>query len=274
MRDAAKATKKHTKKDIANALRQILGSRACKWPLLALTIVSGMAFAFDYRVDTAGGPESLKTRIGEAYARWREVTGSEVAARETDDAPNVIRYGEGPTFGPDILSLTVRRLPEATTEVLLNPTEPNDRALTHELGLLAGLAETPLTRSIMNPAIEQEATADLSPADEAALRALQTFAPEDVNQDGAVDFYDLADIGTAFGETGISLLEDIDDSGLVDRADLERLRAAYTFGAPAETAEGIPGALPESGGAGSGGSLSGGAGSGGIGSGGTLSGGG
>ena len=33
------------------------------------------------------------------------------------------------------------------------------------------------------------------PADEAALRALETFVPEDINQDGVVDFYDLADFG-------------------------------------------------------------------------------
>lgn len=254
------------------ALRNVLGSRACKWPLLALLIVSGMAFAFDYRIDTEGGPETLRARVAEALARWRDVEGGKVSARETDDADTLIRYGDGTTFGPDTFSLTVRRLPEATTEVLLNPTEPNDRALTHELGLIAGLSETPLERSIMNPAIAQEATADLTPADEAALRALETFEPEDVNQDGTVDFYDLSDIGVAFGETGISIPEDIDDSGAVDNGDLERLRAAYTFGAPAETAEGIPGGL-NSGGSMSGGAMSGGSMSGGSTSGGTVSGG-
>lgn len=251
---------------------RILGSRACKWPLLALLILGGMAFAFDYRIDTEGGPETLRARVADALARWRDVEGGNVTARETDEAATTIRYGDGTTFGPDTYSLTVRRLPKATTEVLMNPTEPNERALTHELGLLAGLSATPLERSVMNPAIGQEATADLTPADEAALRALETFEPEDVNQDGTVDFYDLSDIGVAFGETGISIPEDIDESGTVDNGDLERLRAAYTFGAPAETAEGIPGGLP-SGGSMSGGAMSGGAMSGGTVSGGALSGG-
>lgn len=252
--------------------RRALSSRPGKWTLLALLIVSGMAFAFDYRIDTEGGPETLRARVSEAVARWREVEGGNLTAREADDADNVIRYGDGTAFGPDTYSLTARRLPEATTEVLLNPTEPNDRALTHEIGLLSGLSATPLERGVMNPAIAEGATAALNPADEAALRALETFAPEDVNQDGTVDFYDLADLGVAFGETGIGVPEDIDDSGTVDTGDVERLRAAYTFGAPAETAEGIPGA-PMSGGAMSGGAMSGGALSGDAMSGGAVSGG-
>lgn len=251
--------------------KAFLASRRFKWPLLGLLVVSGLAFAVDYRIDTEGGPDTLRRRITDAYARWQGVDGSEVAAQETDDASNLIRYGDGPAFGPDTFSLTMQRSPEATTEVLLNPTEPNDRVLTHELGLLAGLSAAPLTRSVMNPAIAQEATAELTPADAAALRALQTFEPEDVNQDGVVDFYDLADLGAAFGETGVSIPEDIDDSGVVDRADFDLLRAVYTFGAPAETAQGIPGA--PSGGSGSGGTMSGGAMSGGSVSGGSVSGG-
>ncbi len=259
------------------AFHRILGSRAIKWSLLALLIVSGMAFAFDYSVDTANGPETLRKRVADAVARWRNVEGGTFPARESEDADNVIRYGDGTLFGPDTYSLTVRRLPETQTEVLLNPTEPNDRALTHELGLLAGLSAKPGERSVMNPAIGQDATAALTPADESSLRALETFEPEDVNQDGTVDFYDLADIGGAFGETGISIPEDVDDSGRVDNGDLERLRAAYTFGSPAETPEGIPGGEAAnsavSSGAVSGGAMSGGATSGGSGPEGTSSGG-
>lgn len=241
-------------------------SRAFKWPLLLVLVVSGLAFAFDYRFDASGGPEALGERIAAALERWRAVEGSEVTANESEIAPNIIRYGDGPSFGPDTFSLTVQRLPEAITEVLLDPNEPSDRALTHELGLIAGLNVAPLTGDVMDPAIPQEATAELTPGDVAALRALQTFAPEDVNQDGAVDFYDLAELGAAFGETGVSLPQDIDQNGIVSRADFERLRAAYTFGAPAETDQGLPGSP-------SGDALSGGAGSGGVMSGGAVSGG-
>jgi hypothetical protein len=246
-------------------------NRLLKWSLLTTLVLGGLASAFDYRVAPGGGPEGLRERVARANARWQGVEGSEYEASETEGAPNVIRYGDGTRFGPDTLSLTVQRTPDPTTDVLLNPTEPSDRALTHELGLLAGLSPAPGARSVMNPAISQEASAELTPADEAALRALAAFAPEDINQDGVVDFYDLSDFGVAFGETGVSLPADIDENGVVNRADLDLLRAAYTFGAPAETP---PEAGGESGGALSGGTLSGGAVSGSGLSGGAVSGGG
>ncbi len=248
--------------------------RLVKWPLLGTLVLGGLAFAFDYRIDPEGGPKGLRERVDRAYTAWTSVDGTEVGARETDDAPNLIRYGDGNQFGPDTLSLTVQRTPNPKTEVLLNPTEPNDRSLTHELGLLAGLSPDPGARGVMNPAVSQEADAALSPSDEAALRALAAFAAEDVNQDGVVDFYDLADFGTAFGETGVSIPADIDDNGVVNRADLELLRAAYTFGAPAEAPPQriADAAVPGVGGA-SGGTISGGIQSGGSMSGGSLSGG-
>ena len=252
--------------------------RPLKWTLLSALVLGGLAFAFDYRIDAEGGPDNLRERVARAYAKWTSVDGTEVGARETDDAPNVISYGDGTLFGPDTLSLTVQRTPDPRTEVLLNPTEPSDQALTHELGLLAGLSPAPRTRGVMNPAVPQEADANLSPTDEAALRALAAFVAEDVNQDGVVDFYDLADLGAAFGETGVSLPEDVDNDGVVNRADLDLLRAAYTFGAPAEAPPqrvantAVP-SVGTSGGAQSGGAQSGGAQSGGVASGGAQSGG-
>lgn len=250
--------------------------RLIKWPLLGALVLGGLAFAIDYQVDGAGGPEGLSERVERAVRTWRAVEGGGFDLQEADDAPNRILYGDGPAFGPDTLSLTVVRGPDPATDVLLNPTEPSERALLHELGLLAGLSTLPGERAVMNPAVPQEADAELTPADEAALRALETFVPEDINQDGVVDFYDLADFGDAFGETGVSLPADINDSGTVDRADLELLTAAYTFGAPAENPP--EGALASggvaSGGAASGGAVSGGAASGGATSGGAASGGG
>lgn len=245
--------------------------RVLKWPLLTVLILGGLAFALDYRIDSTGGPEGLRRRVEEAVRQWTAVEGGGFDVNEVENAPNRIAYGDGPSFGPDTFSLTVQRSPDLATDVLLNPTEPDERALLHELGLLAGLSPAPGERAVMNPAVPQEADAELTPADEAALRALETFAAEDVNQDGVVDFYDLSSFGDAFGETGVGLPADINESGTVDRADLELLRAAYTFGAPAENPP--EGALA-SGGAASGGVASGGAASGGAGSGGTASGGG
>ena len=253
----------------ANRLRWL------KWPLLELLTLGSLAFALDYRVDSAGGPDTLRDRIAKAAAAWSDVPGGVVNLKETLDAPNVISYGDGTKFGPDTFSLTVQKGPEPATDVLLNPSEPNQRALTHELGLLAGLSPAPKASGVMNPAIPQESNSSLTPADEEALRALAAFAPEDINQDGVVDFYDLADFGAAFGETGVSLPADIDENGVVNRADLSLLEAAYTFGAPAETApdEALAAASPESGGAASGGAASGGTVSGGAASGGAVSGG-
>jgi len=256
-----------------------VSGRRIKWPILSVLVLGGLASAFDYRIDPEGGPEGLRERVSRAYTEWTGVEGTEVGARETDDAPNIIRYGDGNRFGPDTLSLTVQRSPDPKTEVLLNPTEPNDRSLTHELGLLAGLSPDPRARGVMNPAVAQEADADLSPTDEAALRALAAFVTEDVNKDGVVDFYDLADLGAAFGETGVSLAEDIDNDGVVNRTDLDLLRAAYTFGSPAEAPPrriadtAVPGVGGVSSGGQSGGGQSGGAQSGGAQSGGAASGG-
>lgn len=252
-----------------------VGGRFIKWPLLTMLVLGGLAFALDYRIDSAGGPGSLQRRVDEAVRQWTAVEGGGFDVNEAEDAPNRIAYGDGTAFGPDTLSLTVQRSPDPATDVLLNPTEPDERALLHELGLLAGLSPAPGERAVMNPAIPQEADAELTPADESALRALETFVPEDINQDGVVDFYDLSDFGDTFGETGVSLPADIDESGTVDRADLDLLRAAYTFGAPAENPpeDALASGGTASGGAASGGAVSGGAASGGAVSGGTASGG-
>jgi len=227
-------------------------------PLLFLAALGSLAFAVDYRLAAEGGPGDLAERVAEAFATWAEVEGAEVDAQVTEDADNLIRYGDGAAFGPDTLSLTVQRTPQNTTEVLLNPTEVSERALLHETGLLLGLPPAPGTRSVMNPAIPEGAEAALTPADESAIREENAFAAEDINQDGTVDFYDLAELGAAFGQTGVNLPADITGDGTVNRADLERLRAVYVFGAPSEAApSGITGAV--TGGGMTGGALTGGA---------------
>ena len=250
-------------------------NRLGKWTLLGVLILGGLAFALDYRIDPAGGPDTLSARVASAVDIWMSVTDGVFEPRERADAANRIAYGDGTRFGPDTFSLTVQNGPDPATDVLLNPTEPSDQALLHELGLFAGLRPSLDEAGVMNPAIPPEANAELSPSDEDALRTLATFVPEDVNQDGVVDFYDLADFGRAFGETGVSLPADIDENGVVNRADLGLLEAAYTFSAPSETTpEGaLANASPGSGAVGSGGTDSGGVDSGGAVSGGAASGG-
>lgn len=202
--------------------------------VLVMTLIAGVAVAVDYRLNADGGADTLGERVEAAFTRWSEVEGGEVTFNQTPEADTLIRYGDGTLFGPDTLSLTVQRTPDPETSVLINPTAADERALLHEVGLLLGLSPAPSTRSVMNPAIPAGAAAEPSPADEVALRALVAFAAEDINQDGSVDFYDLADLGASFGETGVNLPADITGDGVVDNADLERLRAAYVFGAPSE----------------------------------------
>ena len=248
--------------------------RLFKWSLLGTLVLGGLASALDYRVDPVGGPDTLAARVESAVGIWMNVTDGVFEPREREDAENRIAYGDGTRFGPDTFSLTVQNGPDPSTDVRLNPTEPNEQALLHELGLFAGLNPSVNTVGVMNPAIPTEARTGLSPSDEESLRTLATFVPEDVNQDGVVDFYDLSDLGKAFGESGVSLPADIDENGVVNRADLGLLEAAYTFGAPSETppedalASASPGSDGSGGGAASGGADSGGAESGGAASGG------
>ncbi len=202
--------------------------------LFFVLFLGGAAWAVDYRINAEGGADTLGERVEAAFARWAEVEGGEVTSNQTPEADTLIRYGDGARFGPDTLSLTVQRTPDPETRVLLNPTAADERALLHEVGLLLGLSPAPLTQSVMNPALPAGAADELTPADETALRALVAFAPEDIDQDGSVDFYDLAALGAAFGQTGVNLPEDITGDGVVDGNDLERLRAAYVFGAPSE----------------------------------------
>lgn len=73
-----------------------------------------------------------------------------------------------------------------------------------------------------------------TPVDVEALRQLRVFAPEDINRDGVVDFYDLAELAQAYGSRGVNLAADLNGDGVVDDADLEALRRAYRFSPPAE----------------------------------------
>ena len=200
-----------------------------------------------YRVDAEGGPATLAEEVAAAFAVWAGVEGADFTAAEVEEgeageAEAVLRYGDASRFGPDTVSLTA-----ASTEpgdaarrisVLLNPAADAFRpaALLHEAGVLAGVPASPTATGVMNPLLPADPVAELSEADRAALTSLRDFAPEDLDRDGVVGFYDLARFAAAFGGTGVNLEGDFNNDGVVDEADLERLRAAYMFSPPSETA--------------------------------------
>ena len=193
------------------------------------------ALAVTYQVDETGGPETLTTAVTEAFSAWRTLDET-VEAVESEDASTVIRYGDAALFGPDTLSLTVQRSgTERSLSVLVTPAaEPEQQAvLLHETGLLLGLSAT--ESGVMSPALGNAEIA-LGELESSALGSLQSALKEDVNRDGVVDFYDLADLARSFGQPGLNLPGDINEDGLIDRADLDLLRAAYKFTAPSSTA--------------------------------------
>ena len=209
---------------------------------LGSLVLGGLVLAIDYQVNGEGGPPNLADAVAAAFATWEGVEGANVQADVTEEAQNRVRYGGGDDFGPETYSLTVQRT-EADTRrvvVLLNPTlEPqNDlrrRALLHETGVLLGLS--PLSgeeRGVMNPVFPAGAAASLSEADRGAITSLESFVAEDVNRDGTVDFYDLADLAASFGQSGVGVTGDLNGDGVVDDDDVARLRETYVFGAPAE----------------------------------------
>jgi len=67
----------------------------------------------------------------------------------------------------------------------------------------------------------------------ATLARRRSFEP--ARSRAPVDFYDLWLLAQSFGRSGVNLPADINRDGVVDRADLALLQAAYIFAAPAET---------------------------------------
>ncbi len=210
--------------------------------LIGTALLGGLVLAIDYRVDGEGGPPNLADAVAAAFSTWRGVEGANVEANVTEDAPNLIEYGGGDDFGPETYSLTVQRTEDdvRSVSVRLNPTlepqsDPRRRALLHETGVLLGLNTlSGDAAGVMNPVFPAGAAANLSEADRTAIAELESFASEDVNRDGVVDFYDLAELAASFGQSGVGVLGDINADGIVDDADVARLREAYVFGAPAE----------------------------------------
>ena len=188
--------------------------------------------------DPAGGPLTLPDDVAAAFASWQGAFGAE----ELEEPNARVTYAPN-LLGPHTLSLTLR-WEDGATEVLLDPAGyATGPVLLHEMGVLLGVPAG--GTGVMNPAIgvapSGEAPSDAMALDAptaedlALLRDLRAYPPADLTRDGAVDFYDLAAFGAAYGSVGVNLRADLDGDGRVGEADLAILREAYAFAAPAQS---------------------------------------
>lgn len=188
--------------------------------------------AVTYRVEDAGGPLLLSELAADAAGVWEAAAPGTAVFSQDPAAITVVRYGPDGLLG-EALSLTLQR--SGRIEVLVSPTAGASvkAALVHELGILLGLPEG--GAGIMARALAAD-VATPTPAEVAELLDRRAYPPMDLDRSGAVDFYDLAAFGRAYGQTGVNLAADFNGDGKVDGADLELLREAYEFGAPSRTA--------------------------------------
>ncbi len=191
------------------------------------------AFAIDYFVK---GDEALKETVNEAFANWNGLEPN-LEITESETANTTIDYGSPDLFGPDTFSLSVQENSnENQIKVLINPNKKTDmmRVILHETGLLLGLKLQ--SSGIMNPLINDDEIS-LGELEITELAKLHQFKKEDINQDGVIDFYDLIELAKDFGQTRINSTADLNKDGKVDNADLEILRAVYSFSAPSPSAK-------------------------------------
>jgi len=190
-------------------------------------------------VDAGGGPASLTDDLTAAIAAWAKAA-PDLAKLDIDaKAASKLTYAAPARLGPDTLSLDLRVPGRDGVEVHVASGAPaaHPMVLLHEVGVLLGLPEG--GGGVMAYAVpaSNEPTAPTT-ADVQLLRAQRTYAREDLNRDGKVDFYDLVLFGQAFGTQGVNLPADFNGDGRVDRQDLAMLESAYTFAPPSKTAPG------------------------------------
>ena len=195
-----------------------------------------------YDVVDAGGPLLLSESAARAAQAWRDAADGvvDLTLVRRPDATNVLRYGDESLFGPDTLSLTTVTGDGAVT-VSLSPTagELLPTVLLHALGVIIGLQEG--GEGVMASAVS-EPIAVPTPAEVEELLALSLYEPADLTRDGSVDFYDLLELAASYGQRGVNLAGDLDGDGVIDDADIERLRRSYRFERPqAPTTEDPPG---------------------------------
>ncbi len=309
-------------------------------------------FAVTYRVDPAGGPETLAAEVKEAFDAWVALSDKIEVDEAQENPEGVFQYGASERFGPDTLSLTVQRQTDTRSIIyLISPNAENrKRILLHETGIAIGLTpqipgtpappattptettpseaapaessdsqetsdnqetfettpsettetdtnsnessggatedssttestdtttsefseqttdtqsseeqsseitettsesstseetETPsqtLTEnSVMNPSISPDDRVELGEVEKQLVEQLQLFVSEDINRDGAVNFYDLVALAQAFGRSGVNDPADINKDGVIDQSDVDELQKSYTFSDPSQTAPG------------------------------------
>jgi len=194
-------------------------------------------------VEASGGPSSLPDDVTAAIDAWHRAAAALVDVTVEPSAPSTIRYAPPALLGPDTLSLDLRTPGRSGLDIQVSPTAVKDHpmVLLHEIGVLLGLPEG--SGDVMAYAVPSSGEPDApSTTDVTNLRTQRTYAPEDLNHDGTVDFYDLVRFGQAFGDQGVNLPADFNHDGRVDNQDLALLRKAYAFTPPSQTAPtGTPG---------------------------------
>jgi hypothetical protein len=199
-------------------------------------------------VDASGGPSSLADDLTAAIAAWTKAAPDLAKLSIDPKAASTVGYAAPARLGPDTFSLDLRVPGRDGVEVHVASGAPaaHPMVLLHEVGVLLGLPEG--GSGVMAYAVpaSNEPTAPTA-ADVQVLKAQRTYAPEDLNRDGKVDFYDLVLFGQAFGTQGVNLPADFNGDGRVDRQDLAMLESAYTFAPPSKTAPGqAPSTAPPS----------------------------
>lgn len=202
-------------------------------------------------VEASGGPANLLDAVRAAIQAWAKAAPKLVDLHVDPAATSRIAYAPPALLGPDTLSLDLRTPGRQgiTVQVAAGAVDSHPMVLLHEIGVLLGLPEG--SGDAMAFAIPSSGEpAAPSAGDVQVLQAQRTFAPEDLNRDGTVDFYDLALFGQAFGTQGVNLPADFNHDGRVDGRDLALLEKAYHFSPPSQTAPAA--ALPAPAGNGSG----------------------
>ncbi len=189
--------------------------------------------ATEVRLDLPDDP-ALREALDDAIDAWRSV-GVALTLVDDDDAIDRVRIGDVDRFGPDALAFSRRVAGEPGVEILVRPGAEGRRSdvLAYELGRWLGLEVA--ERGFRSGRFPEDGTSPPLASDADALTAALASAPEDLDGDGDVDFYDLVRLAAEYGRAGTRLAADVDGSGEVDDADVQRLEARYTFLAPART---------------------------------------
>ncbi len=190
-------------------------------------------------MNASGGPASLQDDLKAAVAAWTKAAPDLAKLTIDPAAASSVGYAAPARLGPDTLSLDLRVPGRDGVEVRVASGAPaaHPMVLLHEVGVLLGLPEGGSGVMAFAVPASDEPTAPTA-GDVQTLRAQRSFAREDLNHDGTVDFYDLVLFGQAFGTQGVNLPADFNGDGRVDRQDLSMLEKAYTFAAPSKTAPG------------------------------------